>query len=144
MTLTRAARSLLAGPSRLYLVRIPSVILVEIMTLCSIQTTHFFRNASSLVLAEHNGEAVAQTAYSAISAAKQLGGEVTTLVCGADCSKVVSELSQAEGVTKLLVAQDEGFKGFLPEALSPLILEAQKQFGFSHILSGASAMGKVS
>ncbi len=68
---------------------------------------------------------------------------MTALVCGPDCSKVVGELSKAEGIGKILVAQDACFKGSLPEALSPLIIEAQKQFGFSHILSGASATGKV-
>ncbi len=96
------------------------------------------------MLVEHDGETVNPITYSTITAAKQLGGEITALVCGPDCSKVASELSQAEGVSKLLVAQDSGFKGMLPETVSPLILEAQKQFKFSHILSGASAAGKVS
>ena len=56
---------------------------------------------------------------------------------------MAGELAKAEGIGKILVAQDAGFKGSLPEALSPLIIEAHKQFGFSHILSGASAIGKV-
>lgn len=95
------------------------------------------------MLAEHDGGTVSPNFYSTVSAAKQLGGEITALVCGPDCSKVVGELSQAEGVGKLLVAQSDDFKGFLPEALSPLILAAQNQFSFTHILSGASAVGKV-
>ena len=57
---------------------------------------------------------------------------------------MVNELSQAEGLTKILIAQDDSYNGFLPESVSPLILAAQKQFSFSHILSGASAVGKVS
>lgn len=96
-----------------------------------------------MVLTEHNEEKVNPITFNTISAAKKLGGDVTALVCGTDCSKVAGELAQAEGIGKILVAQDDSFKGFLPEALSPLILEAQKQFQFSHILSGASAMGKV-
>lgn len=95
------------------------------------------------MLTEHDGETVDPITYSAISAARELGGDVTALVCGTDCSKVAGELSKAEGIVKLLVAQDDCFKGFLPEALSPLIIKAQKQFGFSHVLSGASAIGKV-
>lgn len=95
------------------------------------------------MLAEHDGGTVSPNFYSTVSAAKQLGGEITALVCGPDCSKVVGELSQAEGLGKLLVAQSDDFKGFLPEALSPLILAAQNQFSFTHILSGASAVGKV-
>lgn len=102
--------------------------------------------------------------------------------------QVAGVLSQAEGLTKLLVAQHQALKGFLPgmqscfflwwftylchvhvgcslqysfmmshhpmlhicythmhtEVLTPLILEAQKQFSFTHILAGAGAFGKVS
>ena len=109
-----------------------------------LQAPNLCRNASScLVLADHSNGDVNPATYSTISAAKQLGGDITALVCGPDCSKVAGELAKAEGVGKLLVAQDEGFKGFLPEALSPLILAAQKQFGFTHIIGCASAIGKV-
>lgn len=118
-------RTLFSGPSRLSRI-----------------APRLYRNASSLVLTEHNGESVNPITYSAISAAKQLGGDITVLVCGTDCSKVAGEVAKAEGVGKVLVAQDEGFKGNLPEALSPLLVAAQKQFGFTHVLSGASAVGK--
>lgn len=43
---------------------------------------------------------------------------------------------------KVLVAENEAFKGFTPEALTPLILAAQNQFKFTHIVAGASAFGK--
>ena len=102
------------------------------------------RNASSLVVVEHNGEAVNPITYNAISAAKQLGGDVTALVAGDSCTKVAEEMAKAEGVSKLLVAQHAGYKGFLPEALTPLLLDAQKQFNFTHLVAGASALGKVS
>ncbi len=52
-------------------------------------------------------------------------------------------MTKAEGVSKVLVAQSSGFKGFLPEAVTPLLLETQKQFNFTHIIAGASAFGKV-
>ena len=32
---------------------------------------------------------------------------------------------------------------YFSEALTPLVVETQKQFNFSHILAGASAAGKV-
>jgi electron transfer flavoprotein alpha subunit len=100
------------------------------------------RDASSLVIAEHNGESVVPLTYNAIAAARQLGGDITALVAGPDCGKVADTLAQSEGVSKVLVAQHDAFKGYLPEALTPLILEAQKQFNFSHILTGAGAFGK--
>ena len=101
------------------------------------------RNASSLVLVEHNGESVTPITYNAISAAKQLGGDITALVAGDNCTKVAEEMAKAEGVTKLLVAQHGGYKGLLPEAVTPLLLDAQKQFNFTHVIAGASAFGKV-
>lgn len=100
------------------------------------------RLLSTLVIAEHDTQQVTPITLSAISAAKKLGGDVTCLVAGTDCSKVVEQLAKVQGVSKLFVAQHEAYKGFLPEELTPLILEAQKQFSFTHICAGASAFGK--
>ena len=47
------------------------------------------RDASSLVIAEHNGKNVVPITYNTISAARELGGDVTALVAGPDCGKVV-------------------------------------------------------
>nr|XP_029490934.1 electron transfer flavoprotein subunit alpha, mitochondrial-like [Oncorhynchus nerka] len=41
-----------------------------------------------------------------------------------------------------LIAQNDAYKGSLPEELTPLILATQKQFIFTHICAGASAFGK--
>lgn len=57
--------------------------------------------------------------------------------------QVAEELSKVSGVQKVLLADNEVFNGFLPEALTPLVLETQKQFNFSHIFGGSSAMTKV-
>lgn len=46
------------------------------------------RNAASLVIAEHNGETVTPITYNTIAAAREIGGDVTALVAGPDCSKV--------------------------------------------------------
>lgn len=113
--------------------------------MCGVQITlQLSRNASSLVVVEHNGEAVTPITYNTISAAKQLGGDVTALIAGDNCTKIAEEMAKAEGISKLLVAQHSGYKGLLPEALTPLLLDAQKQFSFTHVLAGASAFGKVS
>ena len=58
-------------------------------------------------------------------------------------SQVVEELSKVPGVSKILVADSDAYKGFLPEALTPLLMATQNQFNFSHITAGASAFGKV-
>lgn len=58
--------------------------------------------------------------------------------------QVAEDVSKIGGVSKVLVADNPVFDGFLAEALAPLVLEAQNQFNFTHILSNASAFGKVS
>ncbi|CAL1299741.1 unnamed protein product [Larinioides sclopetarius] len=100
------------------------------------------RFKGTLVIAEHNEGKVVPITYSAITAAKQLGSEITVLVAGTETSSVVTEVSKAEGINKILSADNEAFKGLLPESLTPLILASQKQFSFTHIVAGASAFGK--
>lgn len=40
------------------------------------------------------------------------------------------------------MAEDAAFAGFLPEALTPLVLATQAAHNFTHIVAGASAFGK--
>jgi len=49
---------------------------------------------------------------------------------------------QISGVSKLLVAESADYDGFLPERLCPLLVAAQEQFKFTHIIAGASAISK--
>jgi len=95
-----------------------------------------------LVVAEHNNGVLTPITLNTITAANKLGGEVSCLVAGADCGKVVEEISKVPGVKKVLVAQNDSYKGGLPEELTPLILATQQQFNFTHICAGASAFGK--
>jgi len=95
-----------------------------------------------LVVAEHNNGVLTPITLNTITAANKLGGEVSCLVAGADCGKVVEEISKVPGVNKVLVAQNDSYKGALPEELTPLILATQQQFNFTHICAGASAFGK--
>lgn len=88
---------------------------------------------STLVIAEHNNSDLTPVTLNAISAAKKIGGDVTCFVAGESCAGAVSALSKIDGVSRILVAEHGVFKGFLPEALTPVLLESQKQFGFSHI-----------
>uniref|UniRef100_A0A671XRY0 Electron transfer flavoprotein subunit alpha n=1 Tax=Sparus aurata TaxID=8175 RepID=A0A671XRY0_SPAAU len=102
------------------------------------------RFQSTLVVAEHNNEKLTPITLNAITAASKLGGEVACLVAGTNCAQVgkVFLLCKVQGVKKVLVAQHDSYKGFLPEELTPLILQTQKQFNFTHICAGASAFGK--
>ncbi|XP_042637998.1 electron transfer flavoprotein subunit alpha, mitochondrial, partial [Orycteropus afer afer] len=100
------------------------------------------RFQSTLVIAEHANDTLAPISLNTITAAKRLGGEVSCLVAGTKCDKVAQDLCKVAGVAKVLVAQHDAYKGFLPEELTPLILATQKQFNYTHICAGASAFGK--
>merc|ERR1711997_1339297 len=97
------------------------------------------RNQSTLIVAEHNGDNLLQTTRHAVTAAKQLGGDISCLVAGSKCAGAASELAKIDGITKVMVAENAAYEGFLPEKLTPLVLAAQDQFKFSHIIGGSSA-----
>ena len=95
------------------------------------------------MIAEHNNEAVSPITQNALTAAKKIGGDITVLVAGTKCGPVSEKLSKAKDVARVLVAEGDAFKGFTPEALTPLIIATQKQHNFTHIVAGASAFGKA-
>ncbi|XP_013784500.1 electron transfer flavoprotein subunit alpha, mitochondrial-like [Limulus polyphemus] len=97
---------------------------------------------SSLVIAEHKDEQLVPITLNAITAAKKIGGDVTCLVAGKTVAPVVSELCKAEGIGKVLIAEDSVLEGTLPERVTSLVLACQKQFNFTHIFAGADAFGK--
>lgn len=101
------------------------------------------RFESTLVIAEHNNEILAPITQNALTAAKKIGGDITVLVAGTKCGSVSEKLSKTKDVSRVLVAENEAFKGFLPETLTPLIIKAHKQHKFTHIVAGASALGKA-
>lgn len=96
-----------------------------------------------MIIAEHDNNALSPITQNAITAAKKLGGEVSVLVAGTKCGPAAEALSKSADVSKVLVAENEAFKGFTAESLTPLILATHKQFNYTHIIAGASAFGKA-
>ncbi|CAH0405242.1 unnamed protein product [Chilo suppressalis] len=105
-------------------------------------SNQFRRLQSTLVIAEHNNEALSAVTQNALSAAKKIGGDVSVLVAGTKCGPAAEKISKAGGISKVLVAESDAFKGFTAESLTPLILATQKQFNFTHIVAPATAIGK--
>merc|ERR1712032_794170 len=54
----------------------------------------------------------------------------------------MGEVAAVNGVTKVLLADSPTFTGFLPEHLTPLLVSAQNQFKYTHIIAGASAFSR--
>nr|ALJ76680.1 electron transfer flavoprotein subunit alpha [Epicauta chinensis] len=111
--------------------------------LISQASNHFKRFQSTLIIAEHDNKGLAPITQNALTAAKKLGGEISVLVAGTKCGPAAEALAKANGLSKILVAENEAFKGFTAESLTPLILATQKQFNYTHIIAGASAFGKA-
>ncbi|KAH7962013.1 hypothetical protein HPB52_013967 [Rhipicephalus sanguineus] len=72
------------------------------------------RHNSTLVIADHSGGQMLPSTLNAIAAAKKIGGEVACLVIGKDVSGVAAQVGKAEGLQKLLLADNAAFDGLLP------------------------------
>jgi len=94
------------------------------------------------VIAEHNNEKLNSVTLNAITAAKKIGGDVTCIVAGTKVEPVVDQLKKVEGVAKILSVNSDAYNGFLPEAVTPLVVGLQDKLKFTHIVAGASAFGK--
>ncbi|KAJ6220306.1 hypothetical protein RDWZM_006118 [Blomia tropicalis] len=100
------------------------------------------RLQSTLVIADSNDERLLPITLNTITAAKQIGHPITCLVAGTKVGPAVETLSKVDGVQKILTVENEALKGLLPEVMTNIVLDAQKKFNFSHIISGASSVGK--
>ena len=74
-----------------------------------------------------------------LSAAQQLG-QVTVLCASAACEEAAKQIATLEGVSEVLVSDNEIYKKGLAEPLSELIVSIGKNF--THILAPATALGK--
>ncbi|TNE71107.1 MAG: electron transfer flavoprotein subunit alpha/FixB family protein [Gammaproteobacteria bacterium] len=95
---------------------------------------------SILVIAEHDNSSLKQATLSVVAAAKAIGGDIDVLVAGENVGAVAEAAAKAEGVNKVLVADNAAYGHFLAENLSELVAEVGK--GYSHILAAAGTTGK--
>lgn len=56
--------------------------------------------------------------------------------------KVAEKVSKIKGVSKVLVAKQDVFKGLIAETLTDAVVSLQNQLKFTHIVAGATAFGK--
>lgn len=95
---------------------------------------------SILVIADHDNSSLTQSTLNVIAAAKAIGGDIDVLVAGENCGSVGESAAKAEGVNKVLVADNAVYGHFLAENLSELVAEVGK--GYGHILASAGTTGK--
>ena len=95
---------------------------------------------TTLVIAEHDNVSIKSATRNTITAAAELGAEITLLVVGSDCQAAANEAASIAGVAKVLVADAAVYAHQLPEAVAPLI--AQVASNFTHILAPSTTTGK--
>jgi electron transfer flavoprotein alpha subunit len=77
---------------------------------------------TTLLIAEHDNTSLKDATAKALTAAKQLGGEVHVLVAGKDCKAAAEAAAKLDGVAKVLVAESAAYEHQLAEPLAALIV----------------------
>lgn len=95
---------------------------------------------SILVIAEHDNASLKGATLNTIAAAKAIGGDITVLVAGLNCQAAADAAAKAEGVSKVVVADNAAYEHQLAENVSLLIAEIGKDYGY--ILAPATTTGK--
>src|SRR6185295_8199636 len=76
---------------------------------------------ATLLLAEHDNKSLKDATNKALSAAKQMGGEVHVLVAGSGAKAVADAAAKLDGVAKVLLADGAPYEHALAEPLAALI-----------------------
>ncbi|MGM0482082.1 MAG: electron transfer flavoprotein subunit alpha/FixB family protein [Pseudomonadota bacterium] len=95
---------------------------------------------SILVVAEHDNNGVDPSTLKTLAAAQQIGGDIDVLVAGMGCSTVAENLSKADGVSKVLLADNAVYEHQLAENVGQLVAEVGK--GYAHVMAPATTTGK--
>jgi len=93
-----------------------------------------------LLLADHDHLSLKAATRHALTAARQLGGQIHLLVAGAGAEAAAREGARLAGVTKVLLADDPAYAHGLAEPLAALL--ARLAPGYSHLLAAATSSGK--
>lgn len=95
---------------------------------------------SILVIADHDNGSLKPVTLNVLNAAKAIGGDIDVLVAGEGCGAAAEAAAKAEGVAKVLLADNAAYGHHLAENLSLLVADLGK--GYSHILTSAGTTGK--
>jgi len=100
------------------------------------------RFSSTLVIADHDNTILNDVTRNAVTAATQLGGNITVLVAGKNCDSVVEQASKVAGVSNVAVVDDDLYAHGLAENAANLIVTLWKERNYSNILMGNNSYAK--
>ena len=93
-----------------------------------------------LLLAEHTNDALNPATGKALSAARELGGEIHVLVAGQNCQAAAETAAQLSGVAKVLVADAPQLEHGLAEETAALTMPLMANY--DALVAPATASGK--
>nr|WP_317200636.1 FAD-binding protein [uncultured Psychrobacter sp.] len=93
-----------------------------------------------LVYAEHDNASLKKATFNTIAAAKLMGDEVHVLVAGSGAQGAADEAAKAEGVSKVLLADNGAYKYQLAANIALLVADIAGDY--SHIVAPATTTGK--
>ena len=94
----------------------------------------------TLLVAEHNNASLKDATNKALTAAKQLGGEVHILVAGQNCEPVAEAAAKLDGVAKVLLADAPAYAHMLAEPTAALIVALAGPY--QTLMAAATTTGK--
>jgi electron transfer flavoprotein alpha subunit len=95
-----------------------------------------------LIIAEHDNKSIKDATLNTVKAAQDIGGDITILVAGSGCDDAASAAAQIGGVSKVLKADDAALEHYLAENMAPMIADAVKSGGYTHVLVPGTTFGK--
>ncbi|MBK1624553.1 electron transfer flavoprotein subunit alpha/FixB family protein [Afifella marina] len=93
-----------------------------------------------LLVAEHDNQSLNEATAKALTAAKEMGGDVHILVAGKDVRPAAEEAAKLAGVAKVLIAEDEALAHHLAEPMADLV--AGLAGDYDAVLAPATTGGK--
>ena len=95
---------------------------------------------SILVVAEHDNNQIKGSTLNTVTAASEIGGDISVLVAGSESSSVAEQASKITGINSVIHVDDPIYKNFLAEDLGNLVASIAE--GFNYILAPATTFGK--
>ncbi len=95
---------------------------------------------SILILAEHDNDSLNAATLAVVTAAKKIGGAIDLLVAGSRCGAVAEQAAKIDGISKVLMADNDAYGHQLAENVGLLVAELGKNY--SHVLAAATTTGK--
>ena len=94
----------------------------------------------TLVVAEHDNQALRPVTLNVLAAALEIGGEIDLLVAGENCGAVAEAAASAPGIARVLCADHPAYAHHLAENMALLVAELGSDY--DHILAAHTTTGK--